>query len=233
VYNKKKERERHLRSIVSDQGEKSLESIEAIKKSTKKASVNDISIQCNEINDCINRSTQTMDHINNNDFIEEYSLRTIKLMDKLLENFRNIYQNELHNQCKTMAHTCDELRHLILFIHHIVLSSSNNEQRKKSSIDLDNPFSNMIQDLENDMTNINKYQASSQITHSVGRGARRLMTSTNNSPIPSFSCRQIDPVITFKSKLCLLCQRPVDDTDDVMHKLCRSLSSRPNMSSDT
>ena len=89
-----------------------------------------MSIQCDQINDSINRSTQTMDHINNNDFIEEYSLRTIKLMDKLLENFRNIYQNELHNQCKTMAHTCDELRHLILFIHHIV-SSSNNEQEKK------------------------------------------------------------------------------------------------------
>jgi len=114
-------------------------------------------------------------------------------MDKLLENFRNIYQNELHNPCKTMAHTCDELRHLILFIHHIV-SSSNNEQQqqKKSSIDLDNPFSNMIEDLAN--TKI--YQTSSQIIHSAGRGTRRSMTSTINSPLPSFSCRQIDPITT-------------------------------------
>jgi len=211
---------------------KSLESIEAIKKSTKKVTVNEMSVQCDQINDCINRSTQTtIDHINNNDLIEEYSLRTIKLMDKLLENFRNIYQNELHNQCKTMAHTCDELRHLILFIHHIV--SSNNEQRKKSSIDLDNPFSNMIQDLANDMTNNNRYQTSSQISHGIGRGTRRLMTSTTNSSIPSFSCRQINSAIKAQSKLCLLCQRPVDDSDDIMHKLCRSLSSRPNMSTDT
>jgi hypothetical protein len=116
-------------------------------------------------------------------------------MDKLLENFRNIYQNELHNQCKTMAHTCDELRHLILFIHHIV-SSSNHEQQQKSSIDLDNPFSNMIQDLANNMTNTIRYQTSSQITHSAGRGTHRLMTSTINPPIPSFSCRQIDPITT-------------------------------------
>ena len=119
-------------------------------------------------------------------------------MDKLLENFRNIYQNELHNQCKTMAHTCDELRHLILLIHHIV--SSNNEQRKQPSIDLDNPFSNMIQDLENDMT---KYQTSSQITHSAGRGTRRSMTTINNPPIPSFSCRQIDPIKIVPSKVFL------------------------------
>jgi hypothetical protein len=116
-------------------------------------------------------------------------------MDKLLENFRNIYQNELHNQYQTMAHTCDELRHLILLIHHIV--SLNNEQQKQSSIDLDNPFSNMIQDL----ANINKYQTSSQITHNVGRGTRRLTTSISNSPIPSFSCRQIDPITIVTSKV--------------------------------
>jgi hypothetical protein len=124
-------------------------------------------------------------------------------MDKLLENFRNIYQGELHNQCKTMAHTCDELRHLILFIHHIVSSSaSNSEQRKQSSIDLDNPFSNMVQSLSNDMANINRHRASSlQTIHSAGRGTRHLMTSTNNSPVPSFSCRQIDPITTVTSKV--------------------------------
>jgi hypothetical protein len=123
-------------------------------------------------------------------------------MDKLLENFRNIYQNDLHNQCQTMAHTCDELRHLIVFIHHIVSSSSTNlEQQKQSSIDLDNPFSNMIQDLGNNRTNINRYQTSSQITHGAGRGTRRLITSTNNSSLPSFSCRQIDPIIKTTSKV--------------------------------
>jgi hypothetical protein len=120
-------------------------------------------------------------------------------MDKLLENFPHIYQNELHNQCQTMANTCDELRHLILFIHHIV--SSDNEQRKKSSIDFDHPFSNMIQDLANDMTNTNRYRTLSQITHGAGRGTRHLMTSTNNLPIPSFSCRQIDPIIITRSKV--------------------------------
>lgn len=117
-------------------------------------------------------------------------------MDKLLENFGNIDQNELNNQYKTMAHTCDELRHLILFIHHIV--SSNNEEKNKSTIDLDNPFINMIQDLENNMININKYQ---QSTHNAGRGARRLMTTINNLPVPSFSCRQIEPITSIPSKV--------------------------------
>lgn len=120
-------------------------------------------------------------------------------MDKLLENFRNIYQNELYNECKTMAHTCDELRHLILFIHRTTSSSSdNNEQQQTVSMDLNNPFSNMVQDLANDMTNINKYQPSSRIAHGAGRGTRRLMTSISNSPIPSFSCRQIDPIVPSK-----------------------------------
>jgi len=107
----------------------------------------------------------------------------------------------------------------------------NNE--KKSSIDLDNPFTNMIQELANDMTNINRCRTSSlQMTHCAGRGTRRLMTSIDNSPLPSFSCRQIDPITIATTKLCLLCQRPIDDSDDVMHKLCRSLSSCPNMSTD-
>jgi len=107
----------------------------------------------------------------------------------------------------------------------------NNE--KKSSIDLDNPFTNMIQELANDMTNINRCRTSSlQMTHCAGRGTHRLMTSIDNSPLPSFSCRQIDPITIATTKLCLLCQRPIDDSDDVMHKLCRSLSSCPNMSTD-
>ncbi|CAF3658485.1 unnamed protein product [Rotaria sordida] len=233
-HNTNNENQSSYRLLFDNLIEKSLESIEAIKKSRKKTPVNDVSVQCNSINDSINRSTQTIDHTNNFDLIEEYSLRTIKLMDKLLENFRNVYQNEVHNECKTMAHTCDELRHLILFIHHTL--SSHNDQRKTSSIDLDNPFSNMIQDLENDMKNSNKYQiSSSQIAHSAGRGTtRRLMTtSSSNSPMPSFSCRQIDQTTIAKTKSCLLCHRPLDDNDDVMHTLCRSLVSRPNMLTDT
>ncbi|CAF1099857.1 unnamed protein product [Adineta steineri] len=215
--------------------EKSLESIEVFKQSTKKVSVNDISTQCNPTNDCIHRSTQTIEHINNSDLIKDYSLRTIKLMDKLIENFRTIYQNELHNEYKTMAQTCDELRHLILFIHRITLSLSDDDQQQKiASIDLTNPFSNIVQDLANDTTNINKYQISSQITHSAGRGTRRLMSLTSNSPVSSFSCRQIDPIAIVKSNLCLICQKPLDDTDDdVMHSLCRSLSSYPNVSTNT
>ena len=121
-------------------------------------------------------------------------------MDKLLENFRNIYQNELHNECQTMAHTCDQLRHLVLFIHRII-SSSDNEQRKQSSMHLDNPFSNMIQDLTNNMTKNSRYQTSSQITHGAGRGSRRLMTPINNLPLPSFSCRQIEPITRIRSKV--------------------------------
>jgi hypothetical protein len=121
-------------------------------------------------------------------------------MDKLLENFRTIYQNELHNECQTMAYTCDQLRHLILFIHHII-SSSDNQQRRTSTIHLDNPFSNMIQDLANNIANINRYRTSSQILHGAGRGSRRLMTTTNNLPLPSFSCRQIEPILKMKSKV--------------------------------
>jgi hypothetical protein len=94
-----------------------------------------------------------------------------------------------------MAHTCDELRHLILFIHRTTSSSSDsNEQQQTLSMDLNNPFSNMVQDL----SNINTYQTSSRIAHGAGRGTRRLMTSISNSPIPSFSCRQIDPIVTSK-----------------------------------
>ena len=119
-------------------------------------------------------------------------------MDKLLVNFRNVYQNEIHDEWQTMAHTCDELRHLVLFVQHIV-SSSNNDQQKNSSIDLDNPFSSMIEDLSNDTTNSNKY---SILSHGVGRGTtRRLMASSSNSLMPSFSCRQIDQIATIKSKV--------------------------------
>ncbi|CAF0731817.1 unnamed protein product [Rotaria sp. Silwood1] len=231
-HNTNNENQSSYRLLFDNLIEKSLESIEAIKKSRKKTSVNDISIQCSSINDSINRSTQTMDHTNNFDIIEEYSFRTIKLMDRLLANFRNVYQNEVHDECKIMAHTCDELRHLILFIHHTI-STSHNDQQKTSSMDLDNPFSSMIQDLAHDMKNSNRYQTLSQLAHSTGRGTRRLMTSSSNSPVPSFSCRQIDQTTIAQSKLCLLCHRPIGDSDDFMHTLCRSLASCPNMSADT
>jgi hypothetical protein len=122
-------------------------------------------------------------------------------MDKLLDNFRNLYQHDLHNELTTMAYTCDELRQFIFFIHHIMSSSSDNEQLKKSSIDLDNPFSNMIKDLSKNVSTINRYETSSNITLGVGRGSRRLMSSTSNSPIASFSCRQIDPITTVRSKV--------------------------------
>ena len=108
-------------------------------------------------------------------------------MDRLLENLRNLYQNDIHDKCKIMAYTCDELRHLVLFIHHII-SSSNNDRRKSPSIDLDNPFSNMIQDFSNTSAINNRYYAS----NSVGRGSQFLKTSTMNLPVTSFSRRTID-----------------------------------------
>ena len=118
-------------------------------------------------------------------------------METLLDNFRTIYQYDQHDQCQSMARTCDELRYLILFLHQIILSSKN--ESRSSANDLDTPFNNLIDQLANDMTYTNRYQSSSQIVSSAGRGTARLMTSTGNSPLPSFSCRQINPVITTTS----------------------------------
>ena len=115
-------------------------------------------------------------------------------MDTLLDNFRNVYRKEYHEQYKIMAQTCDELRHLVLFLRHIA-SSSNNEQKKKLPIDLSSPFRTMIQDLKQSSNYLHTGRTSVQMTHDAGRGTRRLITPTSNhSPVPSFSCRQIDPV---------------------------------------
>ncbi|CAF0933262.1 unnamed protein product [Adineta ricciae] len=202
--------------------EKSLESIEAFKRSTKKASVNDTSVQCNQINDCINRSTQTIEQINHADLLTDYSLRAVKLMDKLLGNFRNIYSSEYHHECKAMAQTCDELHHLILFIHR--LTSSLTHQENAFTTDLTNPFSNILHEAIN-------LDQNSLLSHNVGRGTRRLTTSATHPSIPSFSCRQIDPVSTNRPRLCLICQKPLvdDQNTDIMHSLCRTLVSHLNM----
>lgn len=117
----------------------------------------------------------------------------------MLDNFRTIYQYDHHDQCQSMARTCDELRHLILFLHQIILSSKN--ESRSTPNDLDTPFSNLTDQLANDMTYANRYQPSSQIVSSAGRGTSRLMTSTGNSALPSFSCRQINPIITTTSKV--------------------------------
>ena len=99
-----------------------------------------------------------------------------------------------------MANTCDELRHLVFFMHHMILSSNNDH--RSSSMNLDNPFNDLIEQLGNDLTHTNRYQTSTQIMPSAGRGARRLMTSsTGNITLPSFSCRQIDPVVTTTPKV--------------------------------
>lgn len=125
-------------------------------------------------------------------------------MDQLLEQFRHIYQADLHHQCKTMAQTCDELRHLISFMHHVTLSSKNDQRSSSSlsSMDFDNPFNNMIEQLANDTTHTNRYQTSTQMMlPNAGRGTRRLMNSTGNVTLPSFSCRQIDPIVTTTPKV--------------------------------
>ena len=117
-------------------------------------------------------------------------------MDTLLGNFRSIYSSDYHQECKAMAQTCDELRHLILFIHRLTSASADPQDgQTSSSIDLTNPFSSTVQDL---VATANKYPVNA---HSVGRGARRLMTSMTQSPIPSFSCRQIDPITMARTQV--------------------------------
>ncbi|UJR23676.1 hypothetical protein I4U23_026659 [Adineta vaga] len=53
--------------------------------------------------------------------------------------------------------------------------------------------------------------SSSLMINSIEEGIDRLISST--------------PITIITSKICLLCQKPVNDSDDVMHKLCRLLSS--------
>lgn len=115
-------------------------------------------------------------------------------MDTLLENFRTIYQHDLHDQCQTMARTCDELRYLILFLHQIIRSSTNESQSLPN--DFDTPFNNLIDRLADQIPHTNTYQSSSQIAFGIGRGTSHLMTSTGNLPLPSFSRRTIEPVTT-------------------------------------
>jgi len=120
-------------------------------------------------------------------------------MDKLLNDFQKIYHHEYHDEYKTMAHTCDELRHLILFIRRIVSSSSND-----NSSDFNNPFSVMIDEFENNNKHMN-VSRTSQMKNGFGRGTRRFNTSANNySPIPSFSCRQIDPIVVSTAQVTSL-----------------------------
>lgn len=97
-----------------------------------------------------------------------------------------------------MAQTCDELRHLVLFIHHLI-SSVNNSQTNTPPVDLDNPFITMIQDLSQEMKNSNRNETLSQVPHSAT--SRDIHPPMAKSSISSFSCRQIDQLPVFKSKV--------------------------------
>lgn len=126
-------------------------------------------------------------------------------MDTLLANFRSIYSGDYHEDCKAMAQTCDELHHLLVFVHRLASSLADPREAPRSqSIDLSNPFSNAVRDLA--------ALASERPTSSlgVGRGSRRLTSSTSHSPIPSFSCRQFNPTATTKPKVGLRQSTNVD-----------------------
>lgn len=52
--------------------------------SRKKADVNHVSVQHNHIDDCINRSTQTIDD-DNDELLQDYSSRTVRERKKILK----------------------------------------------------------------------------------------------------------------------------------------------------
>jgi hypothetical protein len=111
-------------------------------------------------------------------------------MNNLLKSFKYLLlipnENDLHNQLKFMGHICDELHHLLLFINQIISSN-------KPSVDIDNPFSNMINDLSN---------RSSPFMFGIKGHAHRLISSSIRfSPTPSFSSRLMDPTPIARSKV--------------------------------
>ncbi|CAF0899156.1 unnamed protein product [Rotaria sordida] len=209
--------------IFDDLIKQSLQSIEAIKKASKGVSVNHVSVQHDQSIDQINRSTQTNDDDNNqHDLLEDYSSCTVKLMNKLFENFKYLLllssnDNDLYNELKLASNILDELHHLILVINQIITSN-------KSLVNRDNLFSNMIKGFS--------IQSSPIMFGAERRTHRSISSSISCSSIPTVSSRQIDPITKVRSKICLLCRKSIDDSDDVMHELCRLLSSPPDISHD-
>ncbi|CAF3425053.1 unnamed protein product [Rotaria sp. Silwood1] len=207
--------------IFDDLIEQSLQSIEAIKKASKKVSVNHISVQYDQSINQIDHSTQTNDDNNQHYLLEDYSSCAVKLMNKLFENFKYLLllsnDNNLYNELKSTSNVLDELHYLILVTNQIITSN-------KSSVNRDNLFSNMIKGLS--------IQSSPIMLEEDRRTHRLISSSISCSSIPSVSSRQIDSIMIVRPKMCLLCRKPVDDSDDVMHDLCRLLSSPPDISND-
>ncbi|CAF2132156.1 unnamed protein product [Rotaria magnacalcarata] len=211
------EKDLSYKTIVDNLIEQSLQSIEAIKKASKKISVSDVSIQHCQSIEQTNHSTQT----NDTNLLEEYSSCTVELMNKLFENFKyllsSLNENDLYNQLKLMSHTFDELHYSILFINQMLTLN-------KSSMNRDNLFSNMIKELS--------FESSPIIFGKEKRIDRLISSSISYSSIPSVCSRQTDSIVTTRPKLCLLCRRPVDISDGAMHELCRLLSSPPDISNE-
>jgi hypothetical protein len=107
-------------------------------------------------------------------------------MDKLLETFNTVYQSEYHQEFQEMAHLCDEVRQLIVFIHFIAASSA---PKPKSIPDINatNLFQCRVDELANQMRETRLYPPSTQMTFGIGRGSRKVA-----SPMPSFSSRTMD-----------------------------------------
>ena len=124
-------------------------------------------------------------------------------MDTLLGHFRHLYQHDLRHGFQAMAQSCDELRHLVLFIHQII-APSDHGRKESPSIAPENPFHNMFEDVSKASIDQQRYRTSTQMTVATGRGARYFLSSSssnNQSSVPSFSCRQVNampPVVKSK-----------------------------------
>ena len=118
-------------------------------------------------------------------------------MDTLLGHFRHLHQHDLRHRFQAMAQSCDELRHLLLFIHRTIAAPSDLGRNESPLIDLENPFHRLLEDIAK--TSIDqqqhRYRTSTQMTVATGRGARYFLSSSSSnsqSSVPSFSCRQIN-----------------------------------------
>jgi hypothetical protein len=137
-------------------------------------------------------------------------------MDTLLDNFKSVIAPNENSQLQRLGNTCDELRHLVIFINHII-SSRFDQTITKKTVPTDNPFSDAMKHLRprEPLTNglastVANDIVPSPVMFGAGRG-RRLVSSSlsqmsmnNNSSVPSFSCRQIDPISKLQSKVLLL-----------------------------
>ena len=107
-------------------------------------------------------------------------------MDQLLETFNGVYQSDFHQEFQAMAHLCDELRQLIVFIHFIGASAAP-KQKSLPDIDSKDLFQCRIDELANRMRKTRLYTPPTQMPLGIGRGSRKVVP-----PMPSFSSRTMD-----------------------------------------